>query len=69
MYSETSLIRDGMKKFGRIREVVGIHRFIPIFRCFLGPNSIAGLDSVGDVQRLGLERFHCTVYCIHFIVN
>ena len=26
----------------------------------LGPNSMAGLDSEADLQRLGLERFHWT---------
>ena len=47
--------------------MAGIDRFIPICGLLLGPNSVTGLNSVADVQRLGLERFHCTCeYRIRF---
>ena len=28
---------------------------------------MVGLDSVADLQRLGLERFHCTYVCTYVI--
>ena len=46
-----------------------IDRSILIHGCLLGPNSMAGLDSVADLQRLGLERFHCIIYTVSTLLS
>ena len=33
-----------------------------LYDWFLGLDFMAGVDGVAGLQRLGLERFHCTVY-------
>ena len=49
------------KKIDQIQEVTGTDRSIPIIGDILGPSRMASLDNVADLQRLRLERFHCTL--------
>ena len=70
MYSETSLIRHSMgpEDNAGLGSCWIMECLLPYLSMVTVPHIMVGLERMLDYKGVGLERFHCTVLSVFFII-